>query len=512
MSSITSPIKRRHIISASLSLPLAGLVPPVAAHAWAAGPGFDALLRPTVHDGSQRWLLATRMADHQVPGVAIAILRGGRIDRVSGYGTRIAGQAAAVGSETLFSVGSVSKVVTAALCLKLVSLGKLDLDRDVGTWLRRWRIPAGPAGDGSTITLRMLLSHTAGFNLHGFQDFAPGAPLPTLVQTLDGVAPAPNKPLARTEAAGSRSRYSGGGYMIVQAVIEDALGVSLDEAARRHLFAPLAMARSRFVAAPSADTADIAHAHDREGRAAATPRGWQSFPELAPSGLWTTAADLARFVLMIGGSYCGDGGFLPRSLAVDMMTAVAPGPFGLGPRLAGEGAARIFHHAGANDSYKAYIEGNLASGDGLVVLTNGAGGDVLGDEIRNAVSDAFAWPGDWSVQTSPVALGELIHSFVGTYARRMDHPRELANILDTAFETAQIEVTRAEEGLQIKARGKSRRLVAIASDRFILPDAYIPAGTLQFAFHRHADRSVPSMTVAGGGGCLFFERVSMGGG
>ena len=169
-------------------------------------------------------------------------------------------------------------------------------------------------------------------------------------------------------------------------------------------------------------------------------------------------------------------------------------------------------HAGANDSYKAYIEGNLASGDGLVVLTNGAGGDVLGDEIRNAVSDAFAWPGDWSVQTSPVEPGELIHAFVGTYARRKDHPRELANILDTAFEAAQIEVVRAEGGLQIRTREKFRRLVAIASDRFILPDAYIPAGTLQFAFHRHADRSVPCVTVTGGGGSLFFERISMRGG
>ncbi|MCX7513518.1 hypothetical protein [Frateuria sp. STR12] len=83
------------------------------------------------------------------------------------------------------------------------------------------------------------------------------------------------------------------------------------------------------------------------------------------------------------------------------------GTFGLGPRLAGGGNARIFHHAGANDSYKAYIEGRLDSGDGLVVITNGRNGDVLGDEIRNAVSDALGWTGDWSVKTSAVAAVEL---------------------------------------------------------------------------------------------------------
>ncbi|WP_447761124.1 serine hydrolase domain-containing protein [Sphingopyxis panaciterrae] len=447
------------------------------------------------------------MGHRHVPGVAIAILRDGRLESVRGYGTRSAGRALSVGRDTLFSVGSVSKVATAALCLKLVSLGILDLDLDIGRWLTRWRVPSGPAGDAAAVTLRMLLSHTAGFNVHGFQDIAPDAPMPTLIQTLDGAAPALNKRLERIDAAGTRSRYSGGGYMIVQAVIEDALGVSFGSAASRYLFAPLGMARSRFDAAPPADTVDIAHAHDGAGRAVAVPRGWQSFPELAPSGLWTTAGDLARLVLGLGASYRAPGGLLPQELAVDMMTAVSPGPFGLGPRLAGEGAARIFHHAGANDSYKAYIEGNLATGDGLVIVTNGANGDVLGDEIRNAVSDALAWPGDWSVQTALIAAASLFESFVGHYERRMDQDRALAGILDTTFSVGSLEIIRSAEGLQMIAKGKSRALVAVTSNRFAVPDAYIPAGTLQLSFDRGADRSVRSLTVIGGGGALLFDRA-----
>ncbi|MBJ7438273.1 MAG: beta-lactamase family protein [Sphingopyxis sp.] len=442
-----------------------------------------------------------------VPGAAIAILRDGRVDSVAGYGVRIAGQAAPVGPNTLFSVGSVSKVATAALCLKLVALGHLDLDRSVDHWLKRWRIPAAPAGDSADITLRMLLSHTAGFNVHGFQDIAPDAPMPTLIQTLDGAAPAINKPLVRIDPAGTRLRYSGGGYVIVQAVIEDVLGVPLGAAAARYLFAPLGMTRSRFDAAPAADTADIAHAHDGDGKAVALPRGWQSFPELAPSGLWTSAGDLARLVLALGASYRTPGGFLPQELAVDMMTVVSPGPFGLGPRLAGEGAARIFHHGGANDSYKAYIEGNLATGDGLVILTNGANGDVLGDEIRNAVSDALSWPGDWSVQTGPIAAARLFESFLGSYNRRADQNRTLAGLLDLTFSAESLEITRSAEGLQMTARGNSRALVAVTSNRFVVPDSYIPAGTLQLSFHRGADRSVRELTVIGGGGVLIFDRA-----
>ena len=284
-----------------------------------------------------------------------------------------------------------------------------------------------------------------------------------LLQTLNGTPPALNKPLQRIERAGSRSRYSGGGYMVAQAVIEDAMGQTFDALARRYLFAPLGMSRSRFDAAPPATTADIAHAHDGSGKPVALPRGWQSFPELAPSGLWTSAHDLARLVEALCASYRKSGGFLPQALAIDMMTAVSPGTFGLGPRLAGEGSARIFHHAGANDSYKAYIEGNLDSGDGLVIVTNGTNGDVLGDEIRNAVSDSLQWPGDWSVKISPVTAAGLLDEFVGAYKRRAGQSSELMGILDTTFDIEDLAVLRTSDWTG--AAGERQAQVAQASEQ-----------------------------------------------
>ena len=289
-------INRRQLLLGSLSLPLLSLPSAGWAQVRPARAPFESLLRPTVHSGSERWELSQRMSHYGVPGVALAILRDGRTASLKGYGSRLAGRDFPVTPDTLFSVGSVSKVATAALCLKLVALGKLDLDQGVGRWLRRWRLPRGLEGDTSDISLRMLLSHTAGFNVHGFKDVEPSAPLPSLLQTLNGTPPALNKPLQRIERAGSRSRYSGGGYMVAQTVIEDAMGEALDALAHEYLFTPLGMSRSRFDAAPSATTAEIAHAHDGSGKPVALPRGWQSFPELAPSGLWTSAHDLARLV------------------------------------------------------------------------------------------------------------------------------------------------------------------------------------------------------------------------
>ena len=243
-------INRRQLLLGSLSLPLLTL--PSAGRAQVQSPrvSFESLLRPTVHSGSERWELTQRMLHYGVPGVAVAILRDGRAVSLKGYGSRLAGHDFPVGPDTLFSVGSVSKVATAALCLKLVALGKLDLDQNVDRWLRRWRLPQGLEGDTSDISLRMLLSHTAGLNVHGFKDVEPSAPLPSLLQTLNGAPPALNKPLERIDRAGSRSRYSGGGYMVAQAVIEDSMGQTLDALARRYVFAPLGMSRSRFDAAP----------------------------------------------------------------------------------------------------------------------------------------------------------------------------------------------------------------------------------------------------------------------
>lgn len=470
---------------------------------------FEAALRPTIYSATGErpaWLLAARMTHYKVPGVAVAVLRDGRIVHAAGYGSSRIGTTAPVGRRTMFSVGSVSKVATAALCLKLVAEGVLDLDRNIDSYLKRWRVPSGPAGDGSPITLRMLMSHTAGFNVHGFDDFAPAEPLPDLVQILEGKPPAKNEPLRRVDPAGLRMRYSGGGVMIEQTVIEDAIQLPLEEVAKRHLFGELAMRRTSFQNPLPATWGDIAAAHDDQGRLAAEPRGWQSFPEAAASGLWTSVEDLAALVLALIRSYRSSAGFLPRSLAGDMMRRVAPGNFGLGPRLAGAGSARIFHHAGSNDSYKAYIEGNLVTGNGLIVLTNGSRGDALAAEIRNAVSDTMEWPGDWSVAT--VEQDGSQASCTGTYDKGGSNSYDSMKALDSIFGAKSVSVTADNEGLSIleSGRRRPRRLLPVAPDRYVMAEAYVPAGTLQFEFQRGADGAVRGLIVDIGDGTTLYSR------
>ena len=196
---------------------------------------------------------------------------------------------------------------------------------------------------------------TAGFNVHGFADYRPGQSLPDTVQILEGSGPAKNDRVRLTFTPGDHMDYSGGGITVSQLVVEDVTGMPYEDAARKYVFEPLGMNRSTFVNPLPASHGNIANAHDGNGRPAAPPRGWEAMPEQAASGLWTSARDLATFVLALLDD--SDDAFLPPDLREDMLTRVPQSWHGLGPRLNGEGETRVFHHGGANNSYRARIEG-----------------------------------------------------------------------------------------------------------------------------------------------------------
>lgn len=143
--------------------------------------------------------LTERMATMHVPGVSIAVIHHGVIEWAQGFGVMSVG-GAPVTAETLFQAGSISKPVAAMATLHLVQEGKLSLDADVNTELTSWKLPDAPIAGGKPVTLRELLTHTGGTTVHGFPGYAVDAPVPSLVQVLNGEKPA-NTPPIRIEAA-----------------------------------------------------------------------------------------------------------------------------------------------------------------------------------------------------------------------------------------------------------------------------------------------------------------------
>lgn len=450
------------------------------------------------------WSLRERMAHYKVPGVAVAVLKGGEVVYAAGFGVREAGTRDAVDADTLFSVGSISKVVAAATTLRLVAQGRIDLDRDVDDYLKSWRIPTAPGIEHPKVTMRMLLSHTSGLGVHGFEDYLPGEPLPTLVQTLDGTPPAKNEPVRLQHQPGARSDYSGGGVMVEQKAIEDVSGMPLARLARAQVFEPVGMRRSTFENPVPALLGNIAKAHDKDGKPTALPRGWQAFPEQAASGLWTSANELGAFVGALIKSYRGKGDLLPQSVAIQMMTEVAPGSRGLGPQLSGSGMARRFFHNGDNDSYHAAFEGFLETGDGFVILTNAKNSKGLRGEIRNALCDALGRDLRPPIRTIELDLKALAYAdYAGTYRIDATVPMDLRGDLADTFEFDALAVDAKDGTLTADLPGESKPspLLPLTPSRF-----YAARYGVELQFHRDAQGAVRALSVESDASRVYYRR------
>jgi CubicO group peptidase (beta-lactamase class C family) len=359
-------------------------------------------IRPALTGSATRpQTLAERMRKLKVPGVSVALIRQGRIAWTRGWGVRHAGTCAPVTPDTVFQAASISKPVAALLALRLVEQGKLDLDGDVNARLRRWRIPEDTRFPSGRVTLRQLLSHSAGTGVHGFMGYLPGTPRPNLVQMLDGKPPA-NSAAVRLEALpGAGFRYSGGGYMIVQTLIEDATGRSFAELAQREVLESLGMAQSRF-AQPLArgEQTNAAAGHDG-GRP--IRGGGYIYPELAAAGLWATPADLARMLIDVRAATKEPGHIVSPQTAKTTLASIND-VSGLGFQMWGKDTARRFGHYGGNLGFLSQAWINEASGDGIVIMTNGEGGMTLADDITRAVADELEWA-DFRSRSLTAALG-----------------------------------------------------------------------------------------------------------
>ncbi|MEY4173691.1 MAG: FmtA-like protein, partial [Actinomycetota bacterium] len=337
----------------------------------------------------ERFAIVERMDRYCVPGTAVAVVDEGEIAWAAGYGVR-GPSGAAVDEHTLFQAASISKAVAAVAVLALVEHGALDLDADVNTRLRRFRLPASEHTATAPVTLRHLLSHTAGLSVPGFPGYAVGEVVPDAIGVLTGQGA--NTPAVESFAApGTVAQYSGGGTTIVQVLVEDVTGRAFPEVMHDLVLRPFGMLSSTFEQPLSHGRASgAALAHGTTGRP--LTGGFHVYPELQAAGLWSTATDLARWAISVQRLLAGDaGGPISPSTARLMVTPVGLGPFGLGPELSGEGSLGRFGHGGANQGYKSQVDGLLDGSSGAVVLTNGENGTTLVGEVRRSVAAEYGW-------------------------------------------------------------------------------------------------------------------------
>ena len=419
--------------------------------------------------------LSERMTALHVNGVSIAVVHHGVIDWAQGFGVMSVG-GPLVTAQTLFQAGSISKPVAAMAALHEVQIGKLSLDADVNTVLTSWKLPDAPVAGGKPVTLRELLTHTGGTTVHGFPGYATGAPVPSLVQVLNGERPA-NTPAIRIEAApASKWNYSGGGYTIMQQVLIDVTKEPFPKLLHDTVLAPIGMTHSTYQQPlPEQMRALAATPYEADGKP--VPGGAHTYPEMAAAGLWTTPTDLSRYLIEVQRSLKGDANHVLSQQMTKQMLTPGMGNYGLGLAIGGSAANPYFGYGGVNEGFESTMSAYEQDGEGAVVMTNAQGGSRLADEVMRSIAAVYHWP-DFQpkVRSTVMVDPKILATYVGTY--------ELGPNFD-------LTVTVQDGHLVTQATGQSSYSMLAESETKFFPTAF----DAEIDFVKDAQGNVASMIL-----------------
>jgi CubicO group peptidase (beta-lactamase class C family) len=332
------------------------------------------------------WKPAEALANASVPGVSVAVVRDSKLAWAKGYGVKRAGGKDPIDANTMFQAASISKPVAAMAAMHMSQYGNFALDENVNAKLKSWKVPENAFTTDAKVTLRGLLSHSAGLTVHGFRGYAQGEGVPTTIQVLNGAPPANSKPVVVDTKPGTLWRYSGGGYTVLQQLLMDRMdGKSFPEIMAMTVLNKLGMQNSTYdQPLPPRFAMQAAHGHKKDG--AVLPGEWHTYPEMAAAGLWTTPSDLAKVMIEMHKASRGEfNRVIEKKTALEMLR-VQKGEYGLGWAIKG---SQDFTHGGSNEGFKCLL---YSTGrDGVIVMTNGDRGFDVIREIVKAVSVEYGW-------------------------------------------------------------------------------------------------------------------------
>ncbi|MBM3295850.1 MAG: beta-lactamase family protein [Candidatus Aminicenantes bacterium] len=361
--------------------------------------------------------LEDRMNFYRVPGVSLAVIDGRSVAWARAYGRKDAPSGQPMTTETLAQAGAFSQMIAAAVVFQLAEEGRLGLDDEVRRHLKSWSFPPEAGLDAPRLTIRRLLTHSAGLSDQPLPGYQRDDPIPTLSQMLDGEPPARNGPLWIPPVRGSisRTRYAEAGFVILEQLLEDAAGKPFDVLARELVFEPLGLGGSLFEpGAPGFLEGRAAAGHLREGRPVAG--GWENYPNRAAAGLWTNPTDIAAFLVDLLRSAAEGKGVLLSTASARRLLSAQVESFGFGFLVEGPGDDILFKLRGKTSGFSAYLALYPAKAQGAVLMANSDNGHLLIEEMLCALSAAYDWPHFRPQEKQVLRLDpETYASFVGRY-------------------------------------------------------------------------------------------------
>jgi CubicO group peptidase (beta-lactamase class C family) len=375
-----------------------------------------------------RWTLAERMQHYHVPGVSIAVIDSGRIVWARGVGVKEVGGSDSVTPATMFQAGSISKPTFAVGVMRLVQDGRLDLDEDVNAKLTSWTVPENKFTVREKVTLRRILSHSAGLTVHGFPGYTAGSPIPTVPEILTGETPANTAPVRVDTFPGAISRYSGGGTTVAMLLVTDVTRKPFPEFMQETVLGPAGMSHSTYqqplpvLLAPAA-----ASGHTESGTV--VPGKYHTYPEMSAAGLWTTPSDLATLAIELQRTHAGQSDRVINKATFDHMLTMQKAPFGIGYELDGNGPTLEFFHGGDDAGFVAMFVAFAERGQGAVIMTNGDNGNPLIREILSSIAEEYGWPAHRQLVKARITPDpQTLASLAGIYSFELGEPRP---VLDT---------------------------------------------------------------------------------
>ncbi len=364
-------------------------------------------------DSVHRFNIQERMDHYKVPGVSIAVVENGKIRWAKGYGYANTETGTKVDVNTLFQAGSISKPLAALSALKLFENGSLELNKDVNYYLKDWQIPENKFTLTEKVTIEKLLTHTAGMTVHGFPGYKQTDKFPDIIDVLNGNGNTPK--IVVDTLPGSIWRYSGGGYSVMEKVVEDVSGLKLDEYMSKNILLPIGMKKSTYQQPISKEWQNnISAAYNSDGKL--IDGLWNNYPEQAAAGLWTTPSDLALYCIEIQNIAQGKKDGLLKKETVQKMLTKHKNDWGLGPSLKNEKDSLIFGHGGKNAGFTNDMSAYAYHGNAVIVMTNADNGGMIISEIKNAVSKFYNWSLSQPKIIEVIKLSEVeLKQFVGKY-------------------------------------------------------------------------------------------------
>lgn len=333
-------------------------------------------LRPEYYiNGDNYCTLEEAMQANSVPGISVAVIYDYKIIFNKAYGLSDTENSKIATSETIFQAASISKPITAMAVLKLVQDGILNLDENINTYLKTWKLPESEFTKNSKVTLRNLLSHTAGITIHGFPGYNSSLEIPSLQQVLKGESPANTSEIKSFAEPDTLFSYSGGGYTIVQQALVDQLQKPFEDIMKELVLTPLEM-NSSFYSCTKLDeelSSKAAAGHYSDGNQVLGKR--HLYPEMAAAGLWTTAEDLAKFAIEVQRALKGESNkIITQEFAELMATPILKGSYNLGLGNEKVGEVAFIGHNGGNEGFSCTMLFHKTKGYGFVLMTNSDNG------------------------------------------------------------------------------------------------------------------------------------------